>query len=51
MTVNATYSYGSAPGSSVSLTTVGIPVVAGIVDVAAGAGIAALAFRRRPKSP
>ena len=51
ITVNATYTPGSSTGASVSLTSVGIPVVAGIVGVAAGAGIAALAFRRRPKSP
>jgi hypothetical protein len=51
ITVNATYTPGSAAGASVSLTSVGIPVVAGIVGVAAGAGIAALAFRRRPKLP
>ena len=51
ITVNATYTPESAAGASVSLTSVGIPVVAGIVGVAAGAGIAALAFRRRPKLP
>ena len=51
ITVNATYSPGSASGTSQSLTTIGIPVIAGIVGVAAGAGIAALAFRRKPKSP
>ena len=51
ITVNATYSPGSASGTSDSLTTVGIPVVAGIVGVAVGAGIAALAFRRKPKLP
>ncbi|MGC8516157.1 MAG: hypothetical protein ACP5OC_08515, partial [Thermoplasmata archaeon] len=51
ITVNATYTPGSASGTGVSFTTVGIPVIAGIVGVAAGAGIAALAFRRRPKLP
>lgn len=51
ITVNATYTPGSSAGASVSLTSVGIPVVAGIVGVTAGAGIAALAFRRTPKLP
>jgi hypothetical protein len=48
MTVNVTYTPGTAAASSNSLTAAGIPAAAGVVGVAADAGIAALALRRKP---
>lgn len=50
ITANVTYSPSSTAGSA-SLTTVGIPVAAGVIGVAAGAGIVALSLRRKTKAP